>query len=278
MARIQTPVLRWDGSRSASASPVERPWRLRRALGAAASLALVVALSACASGPWWQGLTADQVWERGAAQFTDGDYGDATETLSRLLLQFPSFERADEAQFMLAQAYYEDGQFISAQSEFTRFIDRFPAHPRAAEAAMAVCRANEELSPISQRDQTFTLQAIQVCENVTNDWFGTPQAEEAAQVVRDMREKLAKKIWENGWYYHRRSLLDPALIYYEDLLENYPESSFAPRVLARMIEIYTIFGYDEEVEAYRERLRTQYPDSPEARELESGTAEAGSEG
>lgn len=276
MARIPSPALRRDSSSAASSPRTDlRPGQRRLAL---AALVLVAGLSACASGPWWQGLTADQIWERGAAQFADEDYGDASETLSRLLLQFPSFERSDEAQFMLAEAYYEDEQFISAQSEFTRFIDRFPAHPRAAEAAMAVCRANQELSPISQRDQTFTLQAIQVCQNVTNDWFGTPQAEEASGVVRDMREKLARKIWENGWYYHRRSLLDPALIYYEDLLQNYPETSYAPRVLARMIEIYTIFGYDEEVEAHRERLRAEYPDSPEARALGSETAEAGSGG
>lgn len=255
--------------------------RARLGWSALAALTLGVVVSGCASGPWWQNLTADQVWQRGSQQFADEDWGDAAETLSRLLLQFPSFAQADEAQFMLAEAYFEDEQYISAQSEFTRFIDRYPTHARAPEAAIAVCRANRELSPISQRDQTFTLQAIQVCQNVTNDWFGTPQAVEAARIVNEMRGKLARKIWDNGWYYHRRSLLDPALIYYEDLIENYPDTEYAPRALKGMAEIYTIFGYDEEAAEARDQLFNSYPDSPEAeevREAEAAKAEAGERG
>jgi outer membrane protein assembly factor BamD len=229
----------------------------------------------CASGPWWEGLTGVELWNKGRAEFEDGDYGDASETLGRLILEFPNFAQAAEAQFMLARSYFRDEQFISSQSEYTRFLDRYPAHPRAPEAALGVCRSNEALSPISQRDQTFTEQAIQVCRNVATDWAGTPQAEEAAQVVREMREKLAKKAYENAYYYHRRTLLDPALIYYQDLVEDYPETTFAPKALAGMIEIYTVFGYDDEVESARTRLLQDYPDSPEAAAI-SGDGEENS--
>lgn len=234
-------------------------------------------LSGCASGPWWEGLTAQDLWTRGVGAFEDEDYGDAAETLGRLVLDFPNFAQAAEAQFMLAESHYRDEQYISAQSEYTRFLDRYPAHPRAPEAALGVCTSNEALSPISQRDQTFTEQAIQVCRNVATDWAGTPQADEAAEIVLDMREKLAKKSYENAWYYHRRGLLDPALIYYENLLSEYPETSFAPKALAGLIDIYTTFGYDDEVEAARSRLLSEYPDSPEAEAVGNGT-EGGSGG
>jgi outer membrane protein assembly factor BamD len=204
------------------------------------------------------------MWTKGVAEFEDEDFGEASETLGRLILEFPNYAQAAEAQFMLARAYFRDDQYISAQSEYTRFLDRFPAHPRAPEAALGVCLSNEALSPISQRDQTFTEQAIEVCRNVATDWAGTPQADEAAAVVLEMREKLAKKAYENAFYYHRRTLLDPALIYYEELVAEYPETSFAPKALAAMMEIYTVFGYDDEVEAARNRLLRDYPDSPEA--------------
>lgn len=248
----------------------------RRPVGCAVLLA-GLALAGCASGPWWEGLSAGDLWTKGVAEFEEGDYGDASETLGRLVLDYPNFGQAAEAQFILARAYYLDEQFISAQSEFTRFLDRYPAHPRAPEAAMGVCRSNEALSPISQRDQSFTQQAIQVCRNVATDWVGTPQADEAAGVVREMLDKLAKKAWENAWYYHRRSLLDPALIYYENVVEDYPGTEWAARSLGGMIEIYTEFGYDDEVEAARTRLLDEYPDSPEARAL-SGESGGGSGG
>jgi outer membrane protein assembly factor BamD len=219
------------------------------------------------------------MWTKAVGEFEGGDYGDASETLGRLVLDFPSFAQADDAQFMLARAYFEDEQFISAQSEFTRFVDRYPADPRAPEAALGVCRASEALSPISQRDQTFTQQAIQVCRNVVVDWAGTPQAGAAQAIVDEMREKLAKKAYENAYYYHRRELLDPALLYYEDLLAEYPETTFAPKALKGMMEIYTAFGYEDEVEQARTRLLADYPESPEARAVSGdGTRPPGGPG
>lgn len=231
---------------------------------------LVVALGACASAPRWQGLTASQLFDLGRTEFEAGDYGDASETLERLMLGAPGFDQAAEAHLMLAQAYFLDEQYILAQSEYTRFIDRFPAHPRAAEAALGVCRSNQALSPISQRDQTFTLQAAQVCQNVATDWSGAPAAEEAAIVAREMRAKLAKKQYENGSYYLRRNVPDAAILYWREVVAAYPETPWAATALAGIIEAYTRIGYDDEVEAATERLLQEYPESPEARAIGGG--------
>ena len=231
---------------------------------------LVVALGACASTPRWQGLTASQLFEMGSAEFEAGDYGDASETLERLILGVPGFEQAAEAQLMLARAYFLDEQYILSQSEFTRFIDRYPAHPQAAEAALGVCQSNQALSPISQRDQTFTLQAAQVCENVAADWSGAPAADEAAAVAQEMRAKLAKKQYENGSYYLRRNVPDAAILYWQQLVVSYPETEWAATALAGIIEAYTRIGYDDEVEAATARLLQDYPESPEARAIGGG--------
>lgn len=225
----------------------------------------ILALAGCASGPRWQGLTASELFEMARSEFAAEKYGDASETLERLVLGASGFEQAAEAQLMLAEAYFLDEQFILAQSEYTRFIDRYPAHPRAPEAALGVCRANEALSPITQRDQTFTEQAVQVCQNVAADWAGQPAAEEAGSIAAVMRTKLAKKQYENGAYYLNRDVPDAAILYWQRLLSTYPESEWAPAALAGIIEAYTEIGYDDEVEAATTRLLAEYPDSPEAR-------------
>lgn len=232
-----------------------------------ATMLFVLALGACSSAPRWQGLTASQLFEMGRAEFEAGDYGDASQTLERLILGATGFEQAAEAHLLLARAYFLDRQYILAQSEYTRFIDRYPAHPQAAEAALGVCRSNEALSPISQRDQTFTQQAAQVCQNVANDWSGAEAAEEAAGVAREMRAKLAKKQYENGAYYLRRNVPDAAILYWQQLVAVYPETPWAAAALAGIIDAYTQIGYDDEVEAATAQLLREYPESPEARAL-----------
>ncbi len=228
---------------------------------------LLLALGACAGASRWQGLTAGQLFELGRTEFESEEYGKASETLDQLLLAVPTFEQAADAQLLLARAYSGDRKYILAQSEFTQFLDRYPAHPLAPQAALGMCEANKALSPIPQRDQTFTLQAVQICRNVAADWQGTPEAEAAAAVVAEMRAKLAQNQYQVGSYYLRRGAVDSAILYYRELLAGFADTEWAPRALVGIIDAYTRIGYDDEIEAARTRLLDQYPDSPEARAL-----------
>jgi outer membrane protein assembly factor BamD len=167
----------------------------------------------------------------------------------------------------LASAYYLDEQYITAASEYTRFLDRYPGHPRAPEAALGVCRAYSALSPISQRDQTFTGQALAVCRNVVTDYPTLEVAQEAAEHANEMRGKLARKIYENGAFYLRRGLNDSAIIYFQDVVNDFPETTYAPQALLGIIQAYEAIGYEDEVQQARDRLMTDYPDSEAARSL-----------
>lgn len=236
-------------------------------------------LGACASSSKYQGLDAAGVYRLALEEYEREDYSDAAETLDRLLLVYPTFEQAAEASFLLAEAYFRDEQFITSSSEYTRFLDRYPAHPNAPKAALGVCHSYARLSPISQRDQTFTDQALTVCRNVVADYRGLPEAEEAGAVANDMRDKLARKTYENGEYYLRREFYDSAIIYFEELLEDFGDTEWAPKGLLGIIRAYEEIGYEEEVETARARLLSQYPDSPEARSIrppEGGGSSAGS--
>lgn len=251
---------------------------MRTKIAGLVTLAGVVALAGCASGSKYQGLDAAGVYRLAQEEYERGDYGDAAETLDRLLLVYPAFEQAADAAFLLADAYFQDEQYITASSEYTRFLDRYPAHPNAPRAALGVCRSYAGLSPISQRDQTFTDQALTVCRNVVGDFQGRPEAEEAADIANGMRDKLARKVYENGSYYLRREFYDSAIIYFEELVEDYPDTEWAPKGLLGIIQAYQAIGYDEEVEDARQQLLTRYPDSPEARSIRSadGSASTGS--
>ena len=240
------------------------PTRLLRTL----LLVSVTGAAACASSSKYQGLDAAGVYRLAQEEMAEEDYGDAAETLDRLLLVYPNFEEAGDAGFLLATAYFLDEQYITAASEYTRFLDRYPGHPRAPEAALGICRAYSELSPISQRDQTFTDQALAVCRNVVTDYPTLPVAQEAAQLANDMRGKLARKIYDNGAFYLRRGLNDSAIIYFEDVVNNFPETDYAPQALLGIIQAYQKIGYEDEVQQARDRLLADYPDSEAARSLE----------
>jgi outer membrane assembly lipoprotein YfiO len=166
-------------------------------------------------------------------------------------------------------------QFITAASEFTRFLGAYPIHSRAHEAALGVYKSNEALSPHYQRDQTFTEQALRICQNVANDYLGTEMGTEAGEIAIAMRGKLAEKLFESRMYYFRRGAYDSSVINFADVVEAYPGTEWAPRALAAIMDAYTEIGYADEVESARNRLLRLDPDSPEARVILAAQENAG---
>jgi outer membrane protein assembly factor BamD len=134
-----------------------------------------------------------------------------------------------------------------------------------------VCESYGNLSRKSQRDQQPTGEALNVCRNVAAQYFGNPYADSAATIAGEMIAKLAKRKYEEARFYMRIDAWDGAVIYFEDLVEEYPETEWAPRALAGIMEAYgeiaknsPDLGYEQEIEIARERLLTTYPLSPEA--------------
>lgn len=230
--------------------------------------------TSCASAPPFAGMTADELFALGEREFAEGDWEEAAEVLDHLLLRVadPSFARAPEARFMLAQAYFNDEDYFTAQSEFIRFLDRFPGHPQAPDAALGACRSVAERSPIPERDQSATEQAVTICRNVVFDYSGLDDevAEQAQEIVNRMRSKLGEKVYLNARHYFDREFYDSAVIYFEIVVEQYGDTRWAPRAIMGMIDAYQEVGYEEEVEQWRRTLLNSYPDSPEARAIANG--------
>ena len=134
-------------------------------------------------------------------------------------------------------------------------------------AALGVCRSLSELSPIPQRDQSYTNDALAVCRNVVVDYAGTPYALEAAELAAAMRLKLAQKEYLVADHYFRRKLFDSAIMYYEFVARLYPDSEWAPMSLLGIYRSNLAIGYDDLAEDAKEQILERYPDSPAASEV-----------
>ncbi|HYH79881.1 MAG TPA: outer membrane protein assembly factor BamD, partial [Longimicrobium sp.] len=119
----------------------------------------------------------------------------------------------------------------------------------------------------AQLDQQYTETAITYCQSYAGYYAATPQADTARNWVTEMREKLAYKAYLNGMFYLRRQAHDAAVIYFNDAVNGYPETKWAPAALARVVEAYGRVGYREEAEEARQRLLRDFPQSPEAQTL-----------
>ncbi len=237
-----------------------------RRLTILALVALPLTLGCGSSNPY-AGMQPEQLYQLGLTKYQERDWNDAIRVLDRLLISFGNSERAPDARFLLAEVYFAKGDYLTARSEYQRFLDRFAGNANAPRAAMGVCRSLGALSPKPQRDQTYTNEAIAICRNVVTDYGGTEQAREAAILANDLRLKLAEKEYLNADFYFRRNLWDSAIIYYEFVVQLYPESPWAPWALLGIYKSNMAIGYEDLADEAKDRLLAEYPDSPAAQEV-----------
>jgi len=235
-----------------------------RTVACAFSIAL---LGGCASTSEYEGFEPDQLFELGSAEFEAEEWGKATDVFERLIFAEPNYSRIVEARMYLARAYYNRGEDITSVSEFTRILDRHPGHPLAAQASLGVCLSFVAQSPHVQRDQTFTVQAWNACQNTLTDFRGTEEAAEAERLRTEMEGKLAEKIFLLGDFYYQRKMYHSGIIYFNDLLGQYPRNEWASQALLRLYQSYTSLEWGAEAEDARDRLLREFPDSEAARQI-----------
>ncbi len=228
-------------------------------------------LAGCGGGLPFPGLTADEVYALALQAEELEEWDEAAEAFEFALFS-PGFSEAAEARLRLANVQYSAERYIEARSEYQRVIDRWPADTVATRAAFGVCRSLAGLSPITQRDQAFTRQARLSCRQVAADFAGTLMGLEASRLAEEMFLKLAEQDYETGLHYLKRNLLDSALLYFEEVATEYPETEWAPWALYQMIDVFGRIGYRRDVETTTQLLLEAYPDSEPAQLLADGAA------
>lgn len=237
-----------------------------------AVLLLLLAAGGCASaGPRLAELDAEQLFNHAMERYRAGKWRDAAEAFERFTFEHPDHPRYQEARFQLAEARFGLKEYITAATEYGRLAADFPAGPWADDARFKVCESYYRLSPRVELDQEYTSAAIDHCNALLSYHPDSPFVPRAGELIAELTNKLAEKLLLTGAYYQRRNAFDSAIKYYQMTSEQYPATPYAPRALLRLFRVYQRLEYRDEAEATRQKLLTDYPSSPEAREL-GGTA------
>jgi outer membrane protein assembly factor BamD len=212
-------------------------------------------------------LAPDDLYQRATAAYEDRDWDRAISMLEYFIAQNLGDPRAPTARMLLAEAHMTRRDYATAATHYQRMVIDFPNHPRALEARFQTCEAYHRLSPRPALDQEYTVSALLHCESVAGNFPGTTEGTQAQARVDELRTKLAQKVYDNGVFYFRRRAFDSAVVYFTAVLDQYPDTSYAPAALEQLVETYTRIGYVEDAEEARERLLDEYPQSDEAQAL-----------
>jgi outer membrane protein assembly factor BamD len=237
---------------------------------------LVLLAGACASGPQLAGMEADELFLHGMEELRERDWSKAITAFERFVQLHPTHPRAAEARYRMGEAYMGRREYVTAALEFNRLAADFPAGAWADDARFQVCVAYTELSPRPPLDQEYTRTAIDHCESLIAYYPESDYVPRAQELAARMMSRLAEKEFGTAEHYFKRRAYDSANIYYHQIVDSFAATEWAPRALLRLVESYTLLRYEQEAQAARERLLREFPNSPEARQINGVALDAGS--
>ncbi len=177
--------------------------------------------------------TPREQFEIGKRHFAEKDYNGAKIIFDRLSRYNIISDFTDSAQYLLAESYFNMHDFILAQSEYNRMVTNLPpGNPLFKIAMFKKAECYNRLSPNPALDQAYTMGAIKAyndfIENYPIDTVWTPMARER---FVELRDKLAKKDLDAGILYMKQRDYESAQIYFDDVLDSFPDTPSASRAL-----------------------------------------------
>ncbi len=166
----------------------------------------------------------------------------AVEVFEQVVANSPYGEHADRAQFKIGECYKKSDRYSEAALAFQKVIDNYPQSELSEAAAYEVAQCGYMASLGYSYDQKTTDAAIEKFEEFIDDAEGEGLSEEARESLKVLKEKKARALFDTAEFYERTGQRLSAVVYYKELLDNYPDSSLAAESLNRVIKLEKILS------------------------------------
>jgi outer membrane protein assembly factor BamD len=243
---------------------------LRRA---GAFLILLVVLPACGIFPRFQGFqpasytTNESLYRASLEQFERGKWGNAIAGFEKLTLELPARDSLlPRSYWYLAKAHAGNREHLLAAQGFIRLTESFPEDSLADDALLESGREYARMWRRPVLDPQYGLLAISTLNSLAALYPSSPLIPEAQREVERLTEWLATKDYQTGMFYMRRKAYDPAIIYFQDIVEKYPQTAKSRDARLRLVEAFREIRYREDANEVCAELRRAYPADADVRE------------
>lgn len=212
--------------------------------------------------------TAAEIFQEGKQNFDDGEYIDAQALLEVIKLQYPSSQYADDAQYMLAEISFKRGEYLVAAFNYSMVRRSYPNSEFARDAMFKTGLCYEELALPYDRDADYTRKAIQAYGEFQSAFPEDSLSYESVKKITTLRERLAQRDLEVAFHYQKLGSYKASIVYFDQVVENYPESRYAEEAVVGKIRSLVSSFKIKEARTAIEAYRRTYPNGTFKRDVD----------
>jgi len=204
-------------------------------------------------------LGAEDQFALAKKEYAKKKYSDAVTEFQKLIFNYPGAAFVDSAQYLLGMCYFQDKDYSSSVGEFKKVLSSFSESPLAADASFMIAYAHFKDSPKAELDQTNTLKAIQELKDFLDEYPQSQHAPEAQKLLYEARTKQAQKLYKNGRIYYKLKHYDAALLYLQEVLDQYSDTKYSAPASFLIAESYREQKKSDLAELEYRKFLQKYP-------------------
>tara|TARA_S200000501_G_scaffold376888_1_gene433262 strand:+ start:303 stop:1076 length:774 start_codon:yes stop_codon:yes gene_type:complete len=176
----------------------------------------------------------------------DEKYSRAIDELNYIMFNDPLSEYSALAQFYIGECYFYLNDFSQSIIEYNKYLTRNDSiEELVKKSQFMLCKCYFNISLEYNKDQSDTYIAIEKLQYFIEKETMRDYIEDIEIMILDLRTKLAKKDFYTAKLYIKLEELDAAIIYYENIVNDYYDTEFVNSALANISLIYCIDGINK---------------------------------
>jgi len=194
-------------------------------------VSIILIMSGCGSSNLTKILSAEERFAMGKTKFDDEDYLEAITDFEIVKMQFQGSAVADDAQYYLAESRFKREEYILAAMEYQTLKSSMPSSSFAPSAQYKIGLCYYHLAPNSYLDQEYTARAIDEFQAFIEYYPKDDLAPDATAKIKELTDRLAKKLYDIADLYMILEYYKSATIYYATVFEKYNDTQYAESAL-----------------------------------------------
>ncbi len=187
---------------------------------------LITVLASCGKKTDGVNMDPTEYFDRAKIALEKKHYDTAIDNFNMVLLNSPGGELADDAQYYLGECYFLKKDYLLAVSEYQQLTERYSYSPLVEQGYYKIALSYFEQSPKYPLEQVSTLRALQQFQDFIDAYPASEFRPEAEQKIIEIRDKLARKVYESGVLYRKIEQFEAAIFYQDKMLEEFYDTKW----------------------------------------------------
>lgn len=204
--------------------------------------------------------TNESLYNAALSEFNRRKWDNAVTAFEKLTFELPARDTLlPSAHWYLARAHARRREHLLAAQAYNRLAESFATDSLADDALLEAAREFQKMWRRPTLDAQYGEQALSAYQTLLGLYPDTDLKDEAEAAIRELQEWFAAKDYESGMYYFRRKAFDSSIIYFRDVVTNYPETQMAKVAYLRLADAFEEIRYREDKREVCATLHAKYP-------------------